>query len=127
MITTAHPLFTCYAESDDGIVWRKPMLGLHDFRGSKASNIAIASGKIGKVNADAGHPAVFKDENPDAPADARHKALIRSNGPHGLLAFKSADGLRWEPMADEPVITAGAFDSQNLAFWDPVRKVYRAY
>jgi len=30
-------------------------------------------------------------------------------------------------MADRPVITNGAFDSQNLAFWDPVRKEYRAY
>ena len=125
--TAAHPLFTCYAESADGITWQKPKLGLHDFRGSKENNIVLASGKIGAVNADAGHPAVFKDENPAAPADARYKALIRSNGPHGLLAFKSADGLKWEPMAAEPVITAGAFDSQNLAFWDPVHKLYRAY
>jgi hypothetical protein len=30
-------------------------------------------------------------------------------------------------MSDHPVITDGAFDSQNLAFWDPVRKQYRAY
>jgi hypothetical protein len=125
--TAAHPLYTCYAESDDGIAWRKPNLGLHEFRGSKANNIAIASGKIGGVNADAGHPAVFKDENPDAPAAARYKALLRSNGPKGLLAFQSADGLRWEPMVEKPVITAGAFDSQNLAFWDPVHKLYRAF
>ncbi len=27
--TSAHPLFCCYAESDDGIRWRKPELGLH--------------------------------------------------------------------------------------------------
>jgi hypothetical protein len=125
--TGAHPLFTCYADSDDGIAWRKPKLGLHEFGGSKENNIAIASGKIGKVNADAGHPAVFKDENPATPADARYKAVLRSNGPHGLLPFKSGDGFRWEPMADAPVITAGAFDSQNLAFWDPVHKLYRAY
>jgi hypothetical protein len=125
--TAAHPLFTCYAESDDGIRWHKPDLGLHEFNGSKANNITIASGRIGKVNADAGHPAVFKDENPAAPGDARYKALIRSNGPKGLLAFKSGDGFRWEPMADGPVITDGAFDSQNLAFWDPVAKLYRAY
>jgi hypothetical protein len=125
--TSAHPLFTCYAESDDGIHWHKPELGLHEFNGSKANNITVASGRIGKVNADAGHPAVFKDENPAAPDDARYKALIRSNGPKGLLAFKSGDGFRWEPMADAPVITDGAFDSQNLAFWDPVAKLYRAY
>ncbi len=125
--TSAHPLYTCTAESADGVTWTKPQLGLHDFRGSKANNITIASGKVGGVNVDAGHPAVFKDENPDAPPDARYKALLRSNGPHGLLAFRSADGLHWRPMADRPVITAGAVDSQNLAFWDPVRKEYRAY
>lgn len=125
--TTEHPLFTAYAESDDGIHWRKPELGLHDFNGSKANNIVIPHGKMGNVNPDGGHPAVFKDENPAAPADAKYKAVVRSHSPKGLLALKSADGVRWSPMADAPVITAGAFDSQNLAFWDAASGVYRAY
>jgi hypothetical protein len=125
--TGSHPLFCCYAESDDGIRWRKPELGLHEFKGSKKNNIVMVPGKAGSATADPGHPAVFKDENPDAPADARYKAIIRSAKPHGLLAFKSPDGLRWTPMADGPVITKGAFDSQNLAFFDPVRGEYRAY
>ena len=30
-------------------------------------------------------------------------------------------------MADKAVITNGAFDSQNIAFWDEDRKEYRAY
>ena len=30
-------------------------------------------------------------------------------------------------MHPEPVITDGAFDSQNLAFWDPQAKLYREY
>jgi hypothetical protein len=120
-------LFCCYAESDDGIHWRKPELGLHELDGSKKNNIVMAPGKAGSAIADPGHPAVFRDNNPDAPADARYKAVIRSRKPHGLLAFKSPDGLRWTPMGDGPVITDGAFDSQNLAFWDPVRREYRAY
>jgi hypothetical protein len=125
--TDAHPLYCCYAESENGIHWRKPELGLHEFRGSKANNIVIVSGKIGGVNADAGHPAVFKDENPNAAPAARFKAILRSNSPKGLLAFASADGVHWSPMSDAPVITDGAFDSQNLAFWDGVRGEYRAY
>ena len=44
----------CYAESDDAVHWRKPELGLHDFRGSKANNIVMVGGKIGKINADPG-------------------------------------------------------------------------
>ncbi len=125
--TNAHPLFTCTAESDDGIHWRKPELGLNEFKGSKANNIVIASGKFGEATADAGHPAIFKDDNPAATPDARYKAMIRSAGPKGLLAFKSPDGLHWSPMQEAPVITEGAFDSQNLAFWDAARGEYRAY
>ena len=53
--------------------------------------------------------------------------IIRSNGEKGLLALKSPDGLRFTPMSDRVVISEGAFDSQNLAFWDPVRREYRAY
>ena len=122
-----HPLWCCYAESDDGIRWRKPELGLHEFNGSKANNIVIAEKPMGATQPDGGHPAVFKDENPAAPADARYKAIVRSHSPKGLLALKSPDGLHWTPMADKPVITDGAFDSQNLAFWDAASGVYRAY
>ena len=125
--TGEHPLFCCYAESDDGIHWRKPELGLHEFQGSKANNIVIPPITMGKVKPDGGHPAVFKDENPTAAADAKYKAIVRSRGALGILALKSADGLRWSPMADAPVITDGAFDSQNLAFWDANSGVYRAY
>ncbi|MBM3866727.1 MAG: hypothetical protein FJ381_12720 [Verrucomicrobia bacterium] len=125
--TKEHPLWCAYAESDDGIRWRKPSLGLHAFEGSTANNIVIGVGKLGAVHPDGGHPAVFKDENPAAPADARYKAIVRSEGRRGLLALKSLDGIRWTPMSDQPVITDGAFDSQNLAFWDGARGVYRAY
>jgi hypothetical protein len=127
VLTNAHPLFTCYAESKDGIKWTKPMLGLHEFRGSKENNIVMAPGKIGRADPDPGHIAIFKDENPTAGKDARYKAIVRSNKPKGLLAFKSADGLHWMPMSEEPVITDGAFDSQNLAFWDASVGKYRAY
>lgn len=123
----SHPMFLCYAESDDGITWRKPELGLNEFAGSKANNIVLAAGHTGNVNADPGHPAIFKDDNPNASADARYKAIIRSTSPRGLLAFKSPDGLHWTPMSETPVITDGAFDSQNLAFWDAASNQYRAY
>jgi hypothetical protein len=125
--TNAHPLYCCYAESDDGVRWRKPELGLFEFKGSKKNNIVMAPGRIGEANPDPGHPAVFKDGNPDASADARYKAFVRSEKPHGLLAFKSPDGIHWTPMSETPVITEGAFDSQNLAFWDAARGEYRAY
>lgn len=125
--------FTCYAESDDGIHWTKPNLGLVEYpkgSGDKNNNIVIGLFRepwMKDAKPDPVHPAVFLDTNPDCPKDAKYKAILRSRGEKGLLALKSADGLHWSLMSDKPVITAGAFDSQNLAFWDPVRKEYRAY
>lgn len=121
----AHRL--CYAESKDGITWRKPELGLVDYEGSKANNIVIPSGWMGGMHLSAAEAAVFKDDNPAAPPDARYKAVVRCRKPWGLIAFKSADGVRWVPLSETPVITEGAFDSQNLAFWDAARGEYRAY
>ncbi|WP_437192866.1 hypothetical protein [Planctomicrobium sp. SH527] len=124
--------FTCYAESDDGIKWTKPNLGLHEIRGSKQNNVILVREKLGPNITDPAHISMFKDENPECAPDAVYKAIVMSCPPttsngNGLLPFKSADGIHWKPMSDVPVITDGAFDSQNLAFWDPVRKEYRAY
>lgn len=125
--------FTCYAESDDGIHWKKPNLGLVEYpkgSGNKNNNIVIGLFRepwMKDAKPDPVHPAVFLDTNPDCAKDARYKAILRSRGEKGLLALKSPDGLHWTLMSEKPVITAGAFDSQNLAFWDPVRKEYRAY
>ncbi len=131
-LTIPHPLFTCYAVSDDGIHWRKPKLGLVEFNGSKQNNIIWADSKI----VDAGHPAVFKDTNPEAAPDARYKAIRVSGDFKGLLAYRSPDGIHWTAMSDKRIITkselsnfdsAGFFDSQNLAFWDSAHGFYRLY
>ena len=82
--TDSHPRFCAYAESADGIVWEKPKLGLHEFGGSKANNIVMTSEAMNGLAIDAGHPAVFKDQNPDTPANARYKANIRSREKNGL-------------------------------------------
>ncbi len=118
----AHREVTCYAESKDGIHWKKPKLGLFEFNGSKDNNIVWDG--IGTHNF-----TPFKDLNPKAPKNSRYKALGRGRprGKRGLYAFQSADGIHWKLMYKEPVITQGAFDSQNLAFWDPHAKLYREY
>jgi hypothetical protein len=123
-----HPEFTCYAESSDGIHWSKPNLGLFEFQGSKENNI-VWSGP-GTHNF-----TPFKDTNPACPPDSRYKALARADAiePDGgqqgqaLYAFQSPDGIHWSLMQPEPVITEGAFDSQNLAFWDPNRQCYAEF
>lgn len=116
----AHPEVTCYAESTDGIHFTKPELGLFEFEGSKANNI-IWTGEGTHCF------TPFKDNNPKCSPDARFKAVTALPGRAGLLPLKSADGIHWSPMADKPVITQGAFDSQNLAFWDEHIGKYRGY
>ncbi len=124
----SHPFYICYAESTDGIHWRKPDLGLYEYKGSKKNNIVLASGEIGGLQLNMGDNAsMFKDENPNASPDARYKAIVCSQKPKGLFAFKSSDAVHWLPMSKAPVITEGAFDSQNIAFWDSARNEYRAY
>ena len=110
----------CYAESRDGIKFTKPELGLHEYNGSKQNNI-IWTG-VGTHNF-----APFLDTRVGRPAESRFKALggVASQG--GLFAFQSADGIHWSRMSDKPVVTKGAFDSQNLAFWDETAGLYRAY
>ncbi|MBI5687161.1 MAG: hypothetical protein HZC54_18980 [Verrucomicrobia bacterium] len=120
----SHPEFACYAESRDGVKWKKPELGLIEFGGSKRNNIVW--------NGEGSHNFTpFKDDNPACAPDARYKALAGGRTVGGkkktcLNALKSPDGIHWTMMA-EAVITAGAFDSQNLAFWDTERGEYRAY
>jgi len=114
-VVPSHPQVTCYAESRDGIHWERPSLGLYEFDGSRDNSIVW----IG----DGGHNfAPFKDGNPAAEPTQRYKAL--GGGP--LWAFRSVDGIRWEKIREEPVITDGAFDSLNVPFWDSVRQLYVA-
>ncbi|MEY4939710.1 MAG: hypothetical protein RIQ93_1445, partial [Verrucomicrobiota bacterium] len=115
----AHPEITCYAESRDGIRWTKPKLGLWEWQGARDNNIVRLSGGTHNFTA-------FRDDNPAAPANARYKA-IGGTGRRGVQAFRSPDAKHWELMQEERVITNGAFDSQNLAFWDADRREYRAY
>jgi hypothetical protein len=141
----------CYAESDDGVRWTKPKLGLFRFQGSADNNIVLGGdakkylptnkwqGELG-FETDLGwrgDMVPFIDTNSNATPDARYKALVRgARGAHqipgkhtdyGLYPFKSPDGLNWTLMSEKPVITKGRFDSQNLAFWDPVRGRYVAF
>jgi hypothetical protein len=113
-----HPEFTCYAESVDGVNWVKPKLKLFEFNGSRQNNI-VWSG-VGTHNF-----TPFRDTNPNCSREEAYKALGVGDG--GLYAFKSPDGVHWQLMSSQPVITKGAFDSQNLAFWDTVRKRYAAF
>jgi hypothetical protein len=85
-----------YAESDDGVHWTKPNLGLVEFRGNKNNNLILTDpAPLGFVNL-----KVLAD--PDEPNPARrYKISTHAYFHHktrlGTLApFASADGLHWK-------------------------------
>ena len=112
------PGVACYAESKDGIHWDKPDLGLVAFNNSTHNNIVWSSPSADNF-------AVLKDPNPACRKGEEYKAL--ASGPGGLWAYKSSDGLHWSPLKDSALGIKGAFDSLNLAFWDPLSEQYWCY
>jgi hypothetical protein len=115
---------TRYCESKDGVRWTKPKLGLVEVDGSKENNV-ILHGKSVCHNF-----SPFLDTRPGIPAGERFKALagtIMRNPGGGLIAFASGDGIHWRKMSDKPVMTKGAFDSQNVSFWSVTEQKYVAY
>lgn len=111
----------CYAESRDGIHWTRPNLGLFDWTGSKENNI-IWAGSYETHNF-----APFKDSNPSTRPEERYKAIGGTTASKGLWTFKSADGIHWTRLSEKPVVSTGAFDSHNTAFWDEEHKRYTMY
>jgi hypothetical protein len=92
----------------------------------------------------------FIDTRPGVPADQKYKALgglkypeqpdwlgwktpnereeiIEKYGPPGLRAYGSPDGIHWKKLHADPVVTDGAFDSQNVAFWSAAEQQYVCY
>ena len=112
---------TCYAESRDGVQWTKPKLGLFEVCGTKDNNVILAG--AGAVNHNF---CPFLDTKPGVPKDQRYKA-VGGSSKTGLIPYVSADGIHWKRLQDKPIITKGAFDSQNLVFWSPAEECYLAY
>jgi len=89
-----------YAESNDGVNWTKPNLGLVKHGGSKNNNLILTDpAPLGFVNL-----KVLAD--PDDPDPQRRYKIsthvyFRHNTRLGTLApFASADGLRWKMLTD---------------------------
>jgi len=116
----------CVAESRDGIHWTRPELGIVEFDGSTKNNLILDRAMVEEIRGSPAHTAVFKDTNPDCPDTERYKIVIKGS-PRGLYLMVSADGYHFRLKSDKPFATDGAFDSQNLMFWDSVGGVYREY
>ncbi|HSW44789.1 MAG TPA: hypothetical protein VLM89_04380 [Phycisphaerae bacterium] len=129
--------YPCYFESEDGLTWRKPSLGLIDFNGNRDNNLITSGGS-----------SVFKD--PSAPPAERYKSVWHGScdlqtfekyrkerawstiatemDPHKVHAIKAAvspDGFRWtelpDPLGFEPT------DTQVVGYYDERLAKYVLY
>jgi len=117
--TTAE--YTCYAESKDGHEWTFPYLGIYEIKGTRDNNVILAELPPFTHNF-----CPFLDTRPGVEEKEQFKALAGTRK-SGLHAFISADGIHWKKAGSEPVITLGAFDSQNVSFWSETEQKYVCY
>jgi hypothetical protein len=135
-----------YFESDNGVEWWQPPLGMVDHRGSRANNVVYGAPLTGEVGYHGG--SVFLD--PSAPPAERYKGWHLGNVSHevrdrfrrdrpndidpnvgntdyccGLYGATSPDGIAWTHNPEPMVIQHS--DTQNVCTWDSVREKYVAY
>lgn len=107
-----------YAESSDGINWERPNPGIINYDGQDTNMVLTGS--------NAHNFSPFLDKNPYCKPEEKYKA-IAGHHPQGLMGYKSADCIHWEPICDKALITEGAFDSHNVAFYDTNLNKYVCY
>ena len=116
-----------YAESDDGLVWRRPIQDVIE-RDGKPTNFALESP----------HGAAVIYDDADPREDWRYKLLSGARPSNCISAFHSADGIHWVPVKRGPVIGTNpdcpmgflrARDGRYVVYhrvWGHGRRVFRS-
>lgn len=123
-----------YLESEDGIHWERPVLGLYAFKGNYENNIILMDD--GELSYDA--VSVFIDENPDCPTEERYKGIVKCHSyypkgfydpfeegmakagtkhMHSLVSYVSEDGIHFKKHS---VVSKGIslYDSLNTVCYN---------
>jgi hypothetical protein len=110
--------YYAYAESDDGIHWRQPNLGLTEIDGSSNNNAV----------SDDAYCIVLVDHGKGYPEPDKRFVLVHlAFGEERSLSAKySPDGLRFEEHPGNPLFTdkGGVMSDRLSGTWDPLRKRY---
>ena len=124
--------FLCYATSDDGIQWTKPVLGHIEFRASRQNNIVLRH-----QGSHFDSFSVFYRPNETYPFKMMlyqgrwpyKQKLIEAKGfqfgidDWGHFPFQSKDGVHWEYMQERPRPVDKVMDRSNVAY-DTRRDLY---
>lgn len=143
--TAGHTNVLCYAESDDGAQWRRPVLGQYQYQGA-ATNIVYGGDLAGPWGYHGG--GVFMD--PSAPPAERYKAFylallsehevrdFQQQFPGragswpppgamnwGMAGAVSPDGIRWQRL-EQPLVVHLS-DTHNTCCYDEALGAYVAF
>ena len=121
-----------YAESNDGIEWRKPELGLVEYAGSTKNNLLLLNAGWGNLFIDQHDPdpsrrykmmylGAVKKKKPGV-----LKGWMGMPGYWGWCAAYSPDGFHWEVEPENPVFTF-CKDGGIVFGWDESIDRYTAY
>jgi hypothetical protein len=105
----------CLAVSEDGLHWEKPILNLHPWDGTLATNIVIPNASQGSI---------IKDPNPAA-LDSERYVYLAWTYYRGYYAYPSPDGVHFT--RNETVGFPFDTDGSTSFFWDDQRGIYHAY
>jgi hypothetical protein len=107
---------TCYAESEDGLTWTKPKLGIFAFNTNAENNIVW----------DLHGVCVFRDDE-ESDAQKRYKGIGFCRRYRDIFLLTSPDGIRWDDSSfPAPVLTRENEGPFNVVY-DPNANLFRAY
>ena len=121
------PYHVCYAESDDGVHWEKPLLEVCEYPGFEKTNVVYCGSHYQRVQG----VQVFRDEE-DPDPERRYKMICVERRPLGEELVSSVnlvcspDGLRWK-LAGEDCILDYHSDCFNHVVRDPVNGRWLLY
>lgn len=110
------PLFTCFAQSNDGVRWERPTLDVYP-----PTNICFKGHSYS-----GGNTIMFQ---PEAPADRRYLLVNcdwKTEMEGGIYIAASADGIHWRYINEKPLVF-GESDTWNCLVYNAERGVYMLY
>ena len=132
--------YFCYWESDDGLAWRRPSLGIVEENGSRDNNllslkggtvfidpIAPAAERYKWVNIERVSAVAYENWRARWPqeTDPRCERNVGGTIYYGVTGAVSPDGLRWKKL-DEPIGMMHA-DTQPICYYDVHLEKYVLY
>ena len=114
----------CYAESDDGVEWEKPLVGMRDFLGHAETNVLYVGAYHAETTRHYGSATaqIYKDRDEPDP-DRRYKMITYEPFPidgqylNGVGLAYSPDGIRWSLSPGPPILDHNS-DTGNHVVYD---------